>query len=189
MQTGDFLYMVKGYEPGNRLKADLKKLEEKFNEVLEDYAISLNTKSEDVGALSTYVLMTNEINKLLIIVKYIDLKIRKKTLCVELEIEIDNSDVAEMLEGFKVERSDDLETQRDKILKKIEKYQNDLNKAKSTLEKPSEKNEEVDIDEQYMNVCQGLEMQYDERSISLYQYGIMIKMLMKRIESLNKTKR
>jgi len=38
-------------------------------------------------------------------------------------------------------------------------------------------------------VCLGLEMHVDENKITLYQYGIMVKTLIKKIESLNKAQR
>lgn len=186
IQTGDFLYMIKSYESGDEIEADKKFLEEQFNKVVEDYVISINTKNEEISDYGKYASASNEINKLSLIIDIISTKQIANAIRESLDWKIDNSDIKDLLSDVKVEKSDDLEIQKQKLLSKIEKYKNDILQIKSRLEKKEKSNEEVDIDEQFISVCIGLELHPDENRISLYQYGIMVKSLIKKVESLNK---
>lgn len=189
IQTGDFLYMVKNYEAGDEIKADKKVLEERFNEVIEDYVISINTKNEDISDYGHYASASNEINKLSLIVDIISTKQVANAIRESIDWKIDNSDIKDLLSDVKVEKSDDLEIQKQKILSKIEKYSNDILQIKSRLDKKEKTDEQVDIDEQFISVCIGLELHPDESRISLYQYGIMVKNLVKKVETLNKAQK
>jgi len=189
IQTGDFLYMIKSYEAGDEIEADKQKLEEKFNDVVQDYVVSINAKSEEISDYGKYAAATNEINKLLLIVDILSGKQKANSIRESLGMEIDNSDIKELLSLVKVEKSDDLEIQKQKLLSKVEKNNIDILQIKSKLEKKESNSEELDIDEQFISVCLGLEMHVDENKITLYQYGIMVKTLIKKIESLNKAQR
>ena len=180
MQTGDFLYMLKNYESEDKVDVDVSILESKFNEVVEDYVISIDSKNEGINDYGRYLAAQNEIKKIINLIDIIKLKIRTNKISEILGLEIDNSDIKELLSLIKVQKSDDLEKQCDILIVKINKYNNDIQHLKAKIEKSDKKeNEDVDIDEQFMNVCLGLEMHVDEKKISLYQYGIMIKLLVK----------
>ncbi|WP_347216721.1 hypothetical protein, partial [Chryseobacterium sp.] len=72
VQSGDFFYMVKGYEPGDYVKADIEQLKDKFHEIEEDYANSMNTKNSEVLMYGEIAAVTNEFNKYNIIILLID---------------------------------------------------------------------------------------------------------------------
>jgi hypothetical protein len=184
MQTGDFFYVIKGYESGDEVEVDISEMEILFNSIVEDYVMSTNSKNEEILLYGRYLSANNELNKLSVIYNIILLKQK----CDVVGAEISMEDIKSVLETIKIQKSDDLEKQKEIISVKIGKYKNDIAKIKNQLEKDDpETKEEIDIDEQFINVCNGLEMQYDENKISLYQYGVMMKILIKKIESIKKS--
>ncbi|WP_185273827.1 hypothetical protein [Chryseobacterium indologenes] len=193
VQTGDFFYMVKGYEPGDEIEVDIKDLKNKFDDIEEDYATSMNVKNQDILTHGELAIAKHEVNKYIIILNQIDLlikctKIRQAAGLPESE-EFNHSMIKELLLEFKVQKSDDLFKQRQFIENKIEKYNNQILKLESQISRKNEEsnNEEFDIDEQHVNVCVGLEMSVDMgANITLYQYGVMIKTLIRKNEELNK---
>ncbi|MGU3377621.1 hypothetical protein [Chryseobacterium sp. M5A1_1a] len=187
VQTGDFLYMVKGYEFGDDLNVDKEELENKFDSILQDYVLSQNSKNEEITNYCNYLIAINEIKKLEIIIEIIDRitesNEKKKLLGIDPNYDI----VKELLHKIKVQKSDDISIQRQKIIDKIQKYKNQAEKSRSAIESAEiDNSSDYDIDEQYISVCLGLEMHVDERIISLYQYGVMVKMLVSKVESINK---
>lgn len=222
VQTGDFYYMVKGYESGDSINADVDVLKAKFKEIEEDYAASINTKNSDVLTYGEVAIVTNEFNKFNILLLFVEQAIKAQELRAKLQelikeieeddkesdaeeiemlmalssmehSEFDASDIKDLLADFKVQKSDDLYKQRQFIQNRLDKLNNQLLKLNSQLEKVKESrvdsNSDFDIDEQYMNVCIGLEMHVDPKLISLYEFGVMVKVLMKRVDEINKMNR
>ena len=186
MQTGDFFYVIRGYEDGDEVEADIKEMEILFNKIVEHYVMATNSKNEEILLYGRYLTSNNEINKLSIIYNIICLKQQ----CDVVGANISMEDIQKVLEDIKIQKSDDLEEQKSIISIKIQKNRNEIEKIKKQLEKDeNDNNEDVDIDEQFINICNGLEMQYDESKISLYQYGVMMKILVKKVESLKKNNR
>lgn len=186
MQTGDFFYVIRGYEDGDEVETDISEMEILFNKIVEHYVMSTNSKNEEILLYGSYLTANNEINKLSIIYNIICLKQQ----CDVVGADISMEDIKSVLETIKIQKSDDLEKQKEIISVKIEKNKNEIEKIKKQIQKEeNNEDEDVDIDEQFINVCNGLEMQYDENKISLYQYGIMMKILIKKIESLKKSNR
>lgn len=221
VQTGDFFYMIKGYESGDYIKADAEALKVKFQEIEEDYANSMNTKNSDVLLYGEIATSTNEFNKYNIILLFIDEAIKFYELRLKLqdqlselivslieedkfeeaneiinlldESSVDKSnfsynDIKELLKDFKVQKSDDIYQQRQFVQNKLDKLNNQLEKLNSQIKKnqSEEDNSEFDIEEQFVSVCLGLEIPVDDTKITLYQYGLMVKALIKRVEELNK---
>jgi hypothetical protein len=184
MQTGDFFYVIKGYESGDEVEVEVSEMESLFNSIVEDYVMATNSKNEEILLYGRYLSANNELNKLSVIYNIIVLKQKSDVVGADISME----DIKSVLETIKIQKSDDLEKQKQIISTKIEKYKNDIAKIKNQLEKDNPENkEELDIDEQFINVCNGLEMQYDENKISLYQYGVMMKILIKKIDSIKKS--
>ena len=184
MQTGDFFYIIKGYEYGDEVEVNISEMEVLFNSIVEDYLISTNSKNEEILLYGRYLSANNEMNKLSVIYNIIILKQKGDVVGVDISIE----DIKSVLETIKIQKSDDLERQKEIISIKINRYKNDIEIIKSQIEKyNNEEGEKIDIDEQFINVCNGLEMQYDENKISLYQYGVMMKILIKKIDSIKKS--
>lgn len=192
VQTGDFYYMVKGYESGDAINTDIDVLKAKFQEIEEDYAASMNVKSHDVLIYGQHAIATNEFNKYNIILQLIELTIRsteiRKYHNLPESEDLNPETIKELLNGFKVQKSDDLYEQRLFVQNKIEKLKNQLSKLESQIKKEGsdKKDSEVDIEEQFVSVCLGLEIPVDDTKITLYQYGLMIKALIKRVEEINK---
>lgn len=223
VQSGDFFYMIKGYEPGDNVKMEIDVLQDKFNEIEEDYANSMNGKNTDVLMYGEIASITNEFNKYNILLLFVEEAIRCQELRSKLQAQLNelmtdlleegkhedvehikvlielaseensdynSSDIRDLLKDFKVQKSDDLYKQKQFIQNKLDKLNNQLLKLNSQIKiKESDKsNSEFDIEEQFVSVCLGLELPVDDTKISLYQYGFMVKTLIKRVEELNKMK-
>lgn len=219
VQTGDFYYMVKGYESGDIINEDVDVLKAKFQEIEEDYAASINTKNADVLLYGEVAIVTTEFNKFNILLLFVEQAIKAQELRAKLQdlinelieddneaevgelemlltlssmehSEFDSSDIKDLLNDFKVQKSDDLYKQRQYIQNRLDKLNNQLLKLNSQLEKSKENridsDSDFDIDEQYISVCIGLETHVDPKLISLYEFGIMVKILMKRVDEQNK---
>ncbi len=192
VQTGDFYFMVKGYQAGDVIKIDKNKLKEQFDKIEEDYATSMNVKNNDVVLYGEHATVTNECNKYNIILQLIELTIRSTEIREYHKLpkseDLNHHKFKELLKDFKVQKTDDLYKQRQFIQNKIEKLKNQLAKLEGQIQKEDsdKKESEFDIEEQFVSVCLGLEIPVDDTKISLYQYGLMVKALIKRVEEINK---
>ncbi|MGV2452432.1 UNVERIFIED_CONTAM: hypothetical protein POZ17_19670 [Ralstonia mannitolilytica] len=192
VQTGDLYFMVKGYEPGDVITLDANLLKEKFDEIEEDYATSMNVKNHDVIIYGQHAIATNEFNKYNIILHLIELTIRGTEIRTFHKLpeseDLNAYTIKDLLKDFKIQKSDDLYKQREFVLNKIEKIKNELLKIESQIKKADaeRKDSEFEIEEQFVSVCLGLEIPVDDTKISLYQYGLMVKALIKRVEEINK---
>ncbi|GEJ46009.1 hypothetical protein [Chryseobacterium sp. ON_d1] len=189
IQTGDFFYMVKGYEAGDRIDFDASELEKKFDSIIQDFALSQDTKNEDIINYSNYLIAVNEIGKLEIVLQIIDLVVDANEKRKALNINEDNETIKDLLSKIKVQKNEDPIIQKQKIKDKIQKFKNQVEKAKSSILKSEKEEEEIeyDIDEQYISVCLGLEIHVDPKLISLYEFGVMVKMLVSKVEAINKS--
>lgn len=221
VQTGDFYYMVKGYEPGDVFNENLmESLKDKFQEIEEDYAASINTKNSDVLMYGEVAIITNELNKFNILLLFVEQAIKAQELRTKLQellnefkegdneaeqgelemlitlssvehSEFDRSDIKDLIADFKVQKSDDLYKQKQFIQNRLDKLNNQLLKLNSQIEKAKEKQDDsdFDIEEQFVSVCLGLEIPVDDTKITLFQYGLMVKALVSRVEEINKMNR
>lgn len=192
MQTGDYFYLIKGYEEGDEVNADKEELEKVFTEILQDFTVSINSKSEDVSNYGEYLIAGVEAAKLNSITDIIDVLLNIEKRLVELGQDAEREEnitiVSELLEGVKIERSNDLEKQKQILITKIRVHENKIEKLKKLIEKEeNEEESENDIDRQFINVCLGLEIPFpDKKNISLYEFGIMFESLLRKAEELNK---
>lgn len=195
IMEGDFFYMVKGYESGDEIDADPKELEEKFNELINDFVIAMNQSSEELTEHCNYMVSTIEFNKISLAIQIIDFLILLNNALSVLNInesDEDNLMVAEVLEGIKVSRNPDLEIQKKLLSDKLSYHESNIAKYEELInnQKKDDGQEENDLDKQFINVCLGLEIPFpDEQKLSLYQFSIMIERViekMKALEKLNK---
>lgn len=188
--TGDFFYMVKGYDIGDVVDYDIALLEEKFNEVVEDFVISVNTKNIDIIQYGKLAYSKAEMLKLSAIYDIIELKQKEKILSDKVGLETDTEVLKRLLNLVKIQRSDDLEEQKNFIKLKIEKYNNEISEALKKLEKnKGEKDdEEHNINDIVVNVELILERQIDMDKTTLYQFGKLQYFAHKKIEKLSKDK-
>ncbi|ALR29770.1 hypothetical protein ATE47_04195 [Chryseobacterium sp. IHB B 17019] len=189
VQTEDFFYMVKGYESGDSVELNIDELKVKFHEIEQESIISLNEKNADFALYGKLERLKLELSMFLVLDEVIKLKIQEKNLCDKLEIDFDRTIIEEMLSKFKIPKKENLSEQSEIVKQKITKYENDLEEVLSKVKKPKENPEEFDIDEQIINVKIGLEVDFDERKTSLYQYQIYIKALVRKIEQIDKINR
>ncbi|MBS7112617.1 MAG: hypothetical protein KH100_15650 [Dysgonomonas mossii] len=220
VQTGDFYYMVKGYEPGDEVEIDVNTLEDKFHDLEEEYARSMNMKSTDVVLYGEIAIVTSEFNKYNLLIMFIEEGIRihelrssiidelnrlfedfkeDKETMEDLELllktvspdysEFSLNDVEELVDGFKIQKSDDIYKQKVLVQNRLDKLNNQLLKLKSQVKKTDDEQNEFDIEEQFVNVCIGLETPVNDKHITLYQFGKMVKALIDRSEEINKMKR
>lgn len=192
MQTGDFLYMIKGYEDGDEVEADPKELEEKFNALITDFVLTVNNASEQVSDQVNYSIALLEFNKLSSAYNIIDhLNEANKTLGIhglsdheEIKAMID-----EVLEGIKIERNPDFDILLEKLNEKISVYESNILKYEEIIKNKEnkEEKEDTDLDKQFINICLALEIPFpDESKISLYQFSILIEKAIERSKALEK---
>lgn len=188
LQTEDFFYMIKGYDAGDSIECNIEELKGKFEAIEQEVAFSLNEKNADIVNYANYEKAKLELSIYVVLLQVLELKIKEKSLSQELELECDLTAFLELLSEFKIEKSEDLNIQKEIIERKINKIENDLQEQLKKIGKEDNSQEkgDYDIDEQIINVKIGLETDFDERKTSLYQYQVYIKALMKKIDQLSK---
>jgi hypothetical protein len=187
MQTGDFLYMIKGYEEGDEAEADPKGLEIKFNELIQEFSIHSGEFTQQMHDHANYMIATIEYNRLTTILNIMDVIIRLEEQGVSEEEDVKH--IADLLEGIVIERNPDFQIQRQKIIEKAAIHESNILKYKEIQEKgdSTEDNQEYDIDDQFLNVFMILEQPFpDESKLTLYQYSLMVKKAVEKAKSFEK---
>ena len=181
--TSDYFYMIKGYEYGDIIDATQEEMQEKFNEVVRDYVVSLNSKNHDIVLHGNINSKKLELLKFSMVRDIIILQIRTNDLKGTVNLEL----IKELLEGLKIKKVEDLHEQIKIIDGKIEKLKNDISESLGKLEKEDVKvTEESDINDIITNVELILERGIDMQKTSLYRFGIMQDQAVKKIEQQNK---
>ena len=184
--TGNFFYMIKGYDEGDDVEADKDEMELKYNEIVQDYVFSMNGKNIDIALYGKIAHAKNEVYKLAIILSIIDLKIQENKLRKKVNLEENNAIIKELLSAVKVEKSDDLEKQKSLILRKIEKYKNEISEAAKKIQKDEPTGEPADINDIVVSVGIILERDIDMDKVTLYQFGKLQEFAEKKIEKMAK---
>ncbi|MFP7656080.1 hypothetical protein [Chryseobacterium proteolyticum] len=179
---------IKLNPPAKKKQAELKI---QFDQIVEDYAVSMNMKSEEILQYGQMITAHNEIKKLVVIICLIEslqrINILRENGGFPETPEFNEETIKDLLKDIKVEKSDDLEKQKSILETKINKYKNQLEKSKKSAEKEeSSEPEDFDIDQQFWNVCLTLEMHVNPRLITVYEFGVMIKEAMSKAEAINK---
>lgn len=181
--TMDFFYMIKGYDYGDEIDNEQEEMKAKFNNIVQDYVVSLNSKNHDIILHGTINAKRLELLKFSMVRDIIILQIRTNDLKGNVNLEL----VKELLEGIKVQKVDDLHEQIKIIDNKIQKLKNDISESENKLKKDNTNEvEESDINEIITNVELILERGIDMQKTSLYRFGIMQNQAVKKIESQNK---
>lgn len=189
--TGNFFYMIKGYDAGDEVEADEEKMKLLFNSIIQDYVVSLNSKDFDITQHGKINAAKSELLKYHVAREIISLKITSNELRSEVNMEIDNSIINDLLKGLRIQKKDDLNEQIEIIDRRIEKLKNDISEAEKKIEKntPEDKQGESDINKMITNVELILERTIDMEKTSLYRFGIMQDQARKKIESINKSQK
>lgn len=189
--TGDFFYMVKGYEAGDEIEADPEQMKDLFNSVVQDYVISLNAKNYDIVQYGKINSAKVDLLKFYVAKQIIELQITANHYKSTVGLKIDNSIIDELLKDLRIQKKEDLSEQCEIIERKIDKLNNDISEAEKKIEKnePKDKQGEADINEMITNVEMILERGIDMQKTSLYRFGIMQDQARKKIEHLNKSQK
>jgi len=187
LETKNFLYMIKGYQDGDNVSFDTKELESKFNEIVQDFVVSLNAKSMDIVNYGNIQRYSVEMVKLKALLNVINATAEVNEIKRKRGVSVDNSNILDLLNLFKIPKSDDLKKQAEIITARIDKFQNDINHIASKIkQEDNDQESEVDINEIITNVELILERTIDLERTSLYRFGIMQEQAVKKIEQMNK---
>ena len=187
LETKNFLYMIKGYQDGDNISFDTKELESKFNEIVQDFVVSLNAKSMDIVNYGNIQRYSVEMVKLKALLNVINATAEVNDIRRKRGISVDNSNILDLLNLFKIPKSDDLQKQAEIITARIDKFQNDINHIASKIkQEDNDQESEVNINEIITNVELILERTIDLEKTSLYRFGIMQEQAVKKIEQMNK---
>lgn len=193
MQTGDYFFMIKGYQDGDEVEANPDELKQRFDDLIQEFSMSSGEITGEMQDYCNYCIATNEYNRITAIVNALDIVIGTTGMLKELGVDCEaenQSIVTQLLEGVIVERNSDLAILRQNLLDKAAMHESNIMKLKETIDSEQEKNgDEFDIDDQFLNVFMVLEQPIpDESKLTLYQYSLMVKKAIekaKQIEKLN----
>ena len=183
--TGNYFFMIKGYEDGDETEANTDEMEALFNEVVQDYVVSLNARNFDIVQHGKINASKIDLMKFILAREIIVLQIKYLELGG-----IESENINELLINLKIQKKPDLYLQIEIIDRKIDKLQNDISESEAKIKKnnPEENKEESDINEIITNVELILERSIDLQKTSLYRFGIMQNQARKKIEQINKSK-
>ena len=187
--TGDFFYMIKGYEYGDEPNSTQEELKEKFEEIFQGFILEINSKHIDIVQYGKIVASSLELDLLMILYQYIVLKIKEIKLSEPINRDVDVSMILEMLSKLKIQKNQDLEKQLEIIEAKINKHKNVIEDAKSKINKNADdntKNEKQNIYDILINVGIVLDRQLNPETTTLYELGKLQEIAIKKIEAENK---
>ena len=87
--TGDFFYMIKGYDYGDEPNADINQLKKQFEDIFENFIIEINSKHIDIVQYGKIASASLELDLLMIVYQFILLKIREIKISSSLNREVD----------------------------------------------------------------------------------------------------
>ena len=142
--TGNYFFMIKGYEDGDETEANTDEMEALFNEVVQDYVVSLNARNFDIVQHGKINASKIDLMKFILAREIIVLQIKYLELGG-----IESENINELLINLKIQKKPDLYLQIEIIDRKIDKLQNDISEAEAKIKKnnPEENKEESDINE------------------------------------------
>ena len=184
--TGNYFFMIKGYDEGDETEANIDEMEALFNEVVQDYVVSLNARNYDIVQHGKINASKIDLMKFILAREIIILQIKYLELGGP-----ENENINELLSNLKIQKKSDLYLQIEIIDRKIDKLQNDISEAEAKIKKnnPEEKQEDSDINEIITNVELILDRSIDLQKTSLYRFGIMQNQARKKIEQINKSQK
>ncbi|WP_407484450.1 hypothetical protein [Elizabethkingia anophelis] len=188
--TGDYFYMLKGYDanPDDEVGVHTQEsLKEVFEEIVSDYIISINHKDMDfvyMGKIQAarmdklkYDALSNIITKI----------IKLNELSEKSGIELEDFGLSELLTEFQIKKSKDLHEQLQIINERIETLDNEINENSAKLDKEKEDNsEQLSINDVIAGVELILEISIDMQKTSLYIFGKKQEQAKNKIDQLTK---
>lgn len=187
--TGDFFYMIKGYDYGDEIKYDEEELKTKFDAIVQDYVLSINSKSIDIENYGAIYSGTIQIEMLKILINTISLIAKSDEMAKSVNYENDY-DITELLQAFKIPKKQHYQEQITIIQSRISKIENDIAIAQKKIdekESQEEKSEQqYDILQDVTFVERVLKISIDVHKTSLYRLGLHRIEAVKEIERLMK---
>lgn len=183
--TGDFFYMIKGYDYGDEPNADVNQLKKQFEDIFENFIIEINSKHIDIVQYGKIASASLELDLLMIVYQFISLKIREIKISFSLNREVDLSVLDDMLSNLKIQKHNDLEKQLEIIEARINKNKNAIEDAKGKL-KLNEKDTKAEKQSVYdilINVGIILDKQLNPEVVTLYELGKLQELAIKKIEA------
>ncbi len=187
--TGNYFYMIKGYDDGDDVSLSIEEMETKYKSLVQEYVVSLNSKNFDIVNIAKLTQKKVDANMLILIYDMIVTKTKVNDLCVKLGQEVDNSDIFEALSNIQIKKSTDLVENLSFIKNRLERIENDISEIEAKLDKPHNNEDKTDVNIIITNVEQVLERTINMKEVSLYRFGIMQDMAKKKIEKLNQMHR
>ena len=190
-ETGDYNYMIKGYD-GEELEEDKEQqevLKSKFNDIIREYSISINAKTNDLLMLGSAEIAKINFIKFTTLLAIIEMKERQNALRQELGLPEHWEDMKEALAQIKIRKSDNLQEQKKYIEERIAMWQTNLDKAMQNIEnnkKEAQDKEPANINDAIVSIEMILERTIDLNKTSLYRFGKMQEMAIKKVELHNK---
>ena len=185
--TGNYFYMIKGYDAGDDVSVTSEEMEAKYKDLVQEYVVSLNSKNFDIVNTAKLTQKKVDTNILIILYNAVVTKINRNNLALELGKEIDNSDIFKLLSEIQIKKSDDLNEVLNFIKNRIERLENDISEIEAKLEKSNDtQDEKTDINIIITNVEQVLERSINMKEVTLYRFGIMQEMSKRKIDQINK---
>ena len=190
-ETGDYNYMIKGYD-GEELEKneDLQKeLKSKFNDIIREYSISINAKTNDLLMLGSTEIAKINFIKFTTLLAIVEMKERQNALRQEMGLPEHWEDMKEALAQIKIRKSDNLQEQKKYIEERIAMWQTNLDKAMQNIEnnkKEAQDKEPANINDAIVSIEMILERTIDLNKTSLYRFGKMQEMAIKKVELHNK---
>lgn len=183
--TGNYFYMIKGYDDGDDVAIPVEEMESKYNDLVKEYVVSLNSKNFDIVNIAKVTQKKADTNVLIILHTMVGIKIRANEICAKNGLEIDNSDIFEAISKVQMKKSTDLNEVLSTIKNRIERLENDISEIEAKMEKQDISEEKTDVNVIITNVEQVLERSINLKEVSLYRFGIMQDQAKKKIEKLN----
>lgn len=183
--TGDFFYMIKGYDYGDEPNVDVNQLKKQFEDIFENFIIEINSKHIDIVQYGKIASASLELALLMIVYQFIVLKIREIKISFSLNREVDLSVLDDMLSNLKIQKHNDLEKQLEIIEARINKNKNAIEDAKGKL-KLNEKDTKAEKQSVYdilINVGIILDKQLNPEVVTLYELGKLQELAIKKIEA------
>jgi hypothetical protein len=183
--TGDFFYMIKGYDYGDEPNADVNQLKKQFEDIFENFIIEINSKHIDIVQYGKIASASLELDLLMIVYQFIVLKIREIKISFSLNRDVDLSVLDDMLSNLKIQKHNDLEKQLEIIEARINKNKNAIEDAKGKL-KLNEKDTKAEKQSVYdilINVGIILDKQLNPEVVTLYELGKLQELAIKKIEA------
>ena len=95
--TGDFFYMIKGYDYGDEPNADVNKLKKQFEDIFENFIVEINSKHIDIVQYGKIASASLELDLLMIVYQFILLKIREIKISSIFNRDVDLSVLDDMI--------------------------------------------------------------------------------------------